>query len=188
MEGKLIIISAPSGAGKTTICNSLLESGLKLEFSISATTRKIRGQEQDGINYFFLTTDEFSRRIGNDEFIEWEEVYKDLRYGTLKSELERIWSNGNNVLFDVDVQGGINLKKKFGKRALAIFIMPPSVEDLEKRLVGRGSDSQSTINMRVEKAKHELATAGMFDIIIVNERLEDAKKEAFTAVKEFIEK
>jgi guanylate kinase len=187
MPGKLVIISAPSGAGKTTICNYLLGSGLKLEFSISATTRQVRGKEQDGINYFFLTPEEFSRRVSNDEFIEWEEVYKDLRYGTLKSELERIWSNGNNVLFDVDVQGGINLKKKYGKRALAIFIMPPSVEDLEKRLVGRGSDSQSTINMRVDKAKHELATAELFDIIIVNEKLEDAKKQAYEAVKSFIE-
>jgi guanylate kinase len=187
MPGKLVIISAPSGAGKTTICNHLLESGLNLEFSVSATTRQIRGKEKDGVNYFFLSPEEFSRKVSNDEFVEWEEVYKDLRYGTLKSELERIWSNGNNVLFDVDVQGGINLKKKFGAMALAIFIMPPSVEDLEKRLVGRGSDSQSTINMRVEKAKHELATADMFDITIVNEKLEDAKKEAYTAVKSFIE-
>ena len=187
MEGKLIIISAPSGAGKTTICNYLLESGLKLEFSVSATTRQKRGKEQDGINYFFLSPEEFSRRVINDEFVEWEEVYKDLRYGTLKSELERIWTNGNHVLFDVDVQGGINLKKKFGTRALAVFIMPPSVDDLEKRLVGRGSDSQSTINMRVDKAKHELAFADQFDIIIVNDRLEKAKKEAFDAVNSFIE-
>jgi len=187
MEGKLIIISAPSGAGKTTICNYLLESGLKLEFSISASTRQKRGKEQDGINYFFLSPEEFSRRVINDEFVEWEEVYKDLRYGTLKSELERIWTNGNHVLFDVDVQGGINLKKKFGTRALAVFIMPPSVDDLEKRLVGRGSDNQSTINMRVDKAKHELAFADQFDLIIVNDRLEKAKKEAFDAVNSFIE-
>jgi guanylate kinase len=186
MPGKLVIISAPSGAGKTTICNHLLESGLNLEFSVSATTRQIRGKEKDGVNYFFLSPEEFSRKVSNDEFVEWEEVYKDLRYGTLKSELERIWSNGNNVLFDVDVQGGINLKKKFGEKALAIFIMPPSVEDLEKRLTERGNDSQSTINIRVSKAKHELTTSGMFDIIIVNDRLEDAKKEAYDIVKSFI--
>jgi len=187
MEGKLIIISAPSGAGKTTICNSLLESGLNLEFSVSATTRQRRGKEQEGINYFFLSTDEFNRRVNNDEFVEWEEVYKDLRYGTLKSELERIWSNGKHVLFDVDVQGGMNLKKKFGNRAKAIFIMPPSVDDLEKRLTGRGSDSLSTINMRVDKAKHELSHADQFDLIIINDRLEEATNEAFEAVKSFIE-
>jgi guanylate kinase len=187
MEGKLIIISAPSGAGKTTICNYLLESGLKLEFSISATTRQKRGKEQDGINYFFLTNEEFNRRVNNNDFVEWEEVYTDLRYGTLESELERIWSNGKHVLFDVDVKGGINLKKKFGTRAMAVFIMPPSVDDLEKRLVGRGSDSPSTINMRVDKAKHELAHADQFDIIIVNDKLEKATKEAFDAVKSFIE-
>lgn len=187
MEGKLVIISAPSGAGKTTICNHLLESGLNLEFSVSATTRQKRGAEEDGVNYFFLTPEEFSKRVDNDEFVEWEEVYKDHRYGTLKSELNRIWDSGKHVLFDVDVKGGLNLKSKFGSRAKAIFIMPPSVNHLEERLVGRGSDSQSTINMRVEKARHELAIAHQFDLIIVNDNLEKAKEDACEAVKSFLE-
>jgi guanylate kinase len=187
MEGKLVIISAPSGAGKTTICNHLLGSGLNLEFSVSATTRQKRGKEQNGINYFFLTSDEFSKRIGNDEFVEWEEVYKDLRYGTLKSELNRIWNSGKHVLFDVDVKGGLELKSKFGTRAKAIFIMPPSVNHLEERLIGRGSDSQSIINMRVDKARHELAHADQFDIIIVNDSLEKAKQDVYDAVKSFLE-
>ncbi len=187
MEGKLVIISAPSGAGKTTICNHLLESGLNLEFSVSATTRQRRGEEQDGINYFFLTPDEFTRRVSNDEFVEWEEVYKDHWYGTLKSELNRIWNSGKHVLFDVDVKGGLNLKSKFGTRAIAIFIMPPSVNHLEERLLGRGSDSQPKINMRVEKARHELALSDQFDLIIVNDSLEKAKRDACDAVKSFLE-
>jgi guanylate kinase len=187
MEGKLVIISAPSGAGKTTICNHLLESGLNLEFSVSATTRQKRGKEQDGINYFFLSPEEFSKKVSNDEFVEWEEVYKDHLYGTLKSELNRIWTSGKHVLFDVDVKGGLNLKNKFGSRAIAIFIMPPSVSHLEERLVGRGSDSQSTIKMRVDKARHELALADQFDLLIVNDNLSKAKDDAFEAVKSFLE-
>ena len=186
MEGRLVIISAPSGAGKTTICNHLLESGLKLEFSVSATTRKKRGKEIDGLEYFFLSSDFFSEKIKNEEFVEWEEVYKDLYYGTLKSELERIWTKGNNVLFDVDVNGGVNLKKKYGDRAIAIFIMPPSIEDLERRLVKRGCDCPSTINMRVEKAREEIRLSNQFDLIIVNDKLEKAKEEAFNAVSLFL--
>jgi guanylate kinase len=187
MEGKLVIISAPSGAGKTTICKHLLESGLNLEFSVSATTRGKRENEQDGLNYFFLTPEEFSRRVSNDEFVEWEEVYKDLRYGTLKSELNRIWTSGKHVLFDVDVKGGLKLKKKFRSRAEAIFIMPPSVSHLEKRLIGRGSENQATINMRIDKARYELALADQFDLIIVNDNLEKAKDDSFEAVKSFLE-
>ena len=141
MKGKLVIISAPSGAGKTTIVKHLLDSGLNLSFSVSATTRPARGHEEDGKDYFFLSVPEFKKRIENNEFVEWEEVYKDLMYGTLKSEIERIWANGQHVLFDVDVKGGINLKKKFGLDSIAIFIMPPSVEELENRLIKRGTDT-----------------------------------------------
>jgi len=141
MDGKLVIISAPSGAGKTTIVKHLLDSGLNLSFSVSATTRALRGNEKDGVDYFFLTVNEFRKRIDNGEFVEWEEVYKDLFYGTLKSELVRIWSLGKHVLFDVDVVGGITLKNKFKSDSIAIFIMPPSVEELENRLVKRGTDS-----------------------------------------------
>jgi guanylate kinase len=185
-EGKSVIISAPSGAGKTTICRHLLESGLNLAFSVSATTREKRGIEKDGVDYFFLTPEEFRRRVANDEFVEWEEVYKDILYGTLKSEIEKMWNNGKHVIFDVDVKGGINLKKIFGKRALSIFIMPPSVKDLEKRLVQRGHDTLSRIEMRVSKAREEIALADQFDMIIINDRLEEARKKAFDTVSDFL--
>ena len=185
MDGRLIIISAPSGAGKTTVCNHLLESSLGLEFSISATTRKKRGKETNGVEYFFMTPEEFEAKIKEGAFVEWEEVYTDLRYGTLKDELERIWSNSHHVLFDVDVKGGVNLKNIFGPRALSLFIMPPSVEELEKRLVKRGWDCPSTINMRVAKAMEELSLADSFDFIIVNDDLEKAKKETREAVSSF---
>jgi guanylate kinase len=187
MTGKLVIISAPSGAGKTTIVKHLLESGLNLSFSISATTREIRGNEKDGIDYFFLSVDEFKRRVSNNEFVEWEEVYKDLMYGTLKSEMERIWSNGQHVLFDVDVKGGINLKKIFGSDSIAIFIMPPSVEELENRLVKRGTETPEKIKMRVEKAMQEMGLANQFDTVIVNNELERAKKEAMNLVSSFLQ-
>jgi guanylate kinase len=186
MEGKLVIISAPSGAGKTTIVKHLLESGLNLAFSVSATTRPIRGDETDGKDYFFLTVQEFRKRIENNDFVEWEEVYKDLFYGTLKSELERIWAKGSSVLFDVDVKGGLNLKNKFKSTAIAIFIMPPSVEELGNRLVKRGTDSPEKIKIRVEKAKDELKLAGQFDTIIVNHQLDRAKKEVLDTVKTFL--
>jgi guanylate kinase len=188
MTGKLVIISAPSGAGKTTIVRHLLESGLNLSFSVSATTRKLRGDEKDGVDYFFLTVQEFKKKIENDEFVEWEEVYKDLMYGTLKSELERIWANGNHVLFDVDVQGGITLKKKFGTDSIAIFIMPPSVEELENRLVKRATDSPEKIRMRVDKAIEEIKLANQFDTIIVNHQLDRAKKEVLKIVSSFLER
>jgi guanylate kinase len=186
MEGKLVIISAPSGAGKTTIVKHLLDSGLNLSFSISATTRELRGDEKDGVDYFFLSVSEFRRRIKNDEFVEWEEVYKDILYGTLKSELERIWANGNHVLFDVDVKGGINLKKIFGAKAIAIFLMPPSIDELENRLIGRGTDNSGKIRMRVEKAAEELILADQFDAIIVNDQLEKAKRDAVNIISAFI--
>jgi len=186
MEGKLVIISAPSGAGKTTIVKYLLESGLNLSFSVSATTRPLRGNEKDGIDYFFLTASEFRKRIKNDEFVEWEEVYKDLLYGTLKSEIERIWANGNNVLFDVDVKGGINIKKKFGEKSISLFIMPPSVEELENRLINRATDSIEKIRIRVDRAQEELKLADQFDAIIINENLDKAREEAVKIISGFI--
>jgi guanylate kinase len=186
MNGKLVIISAPSGAGKTTIVKHLLDNGLNLAFSVSATTRPIRGNETDGEDYFFLTVHEFKKKIENNEFVEWEEVYKDLFYGTLKSELERIWANGNHVLFDVDVKGGISLKNEFGTNAIAIFIMPPSVTELENRLVKRGTDTPEKIRIRVEKANNELKLANQFDLIIVNHQLDKAKEEALKIVTSFL--
>ena len=186
MAGKLVIISAPSGAGKTTIVKHLLDSGLNLSFSVSATTRPLRGKEIDGEDYFFMTVPIFKKKIENNEFVEWEEVYKDLIYGTLKSELERIWAKGNHVLFDVDVKGALNLKNKFGTRSIAIFIMPPSVEELKKRLVNRGTDSPSKINIRIEKAKEELKLANQFDSIIINQHLDKAKEEVFKMVSSFL--
>jgi guanylate kinase len=168
MKGKLVIISAPSGAGKSTIISHLLEKGINLEFSISATTRAPRGMD-------------------NGDFIEWEEVYNDQFYGTLKSEIDRIWSHGNNVLFDVDVKGGINLKDIFGHQSISIFIMPPSINELEKRLVNRGTDTPEKIKMRVAKAEEEMKLASQFDNIIINDRLEQAQHEAYIIVKSFLE-
>jgi len=188
MKGKLVIISAPSGAGKTTVVRHLLESGLNIEFSVSATTRAIRGKEKDGKDYYFLTVKEFKNRIKNNQFVEWEEVYKDHFYGTLKSEVERIWKNGNHVVFDVDVMGGINIKNKFGIRSIAIFIMPPSIEELERRLVKRGTDCPSKINMRIEKAREEMKLADQFDNIIVNDRLEMTVDEVIKTVESFLTK
>jgi guanylate kinase len=186
MDGKLVIISAPSGAGKTTIVKHLLDSGLNLSFSVSATTRLIRGNEKDGEDYFFLTVQEFKKKIKNNEFVEWEEVYKDLFYGTLKCELERIWAIGKHVLFDVDVRGGISLKNKFGTNAIAIFVMPPSVQELENRLVKRKTDTIDKIRIRVEKAKDELKLANQFDTLIVNHQLDKAKEEALKIVSSFL--
>jgi guanylate kinase len=188
MKGKLVIISAPSGAGKTTIVKHLLDSGLNLAFSVSATTRSLRGNEKDGVDYFFLTVDEFRKKIDNMEFVEWEEVYKDLFYGTLESELQRIWAEGNHVLFDVDVKGGISLKNKFGKDAIAIFIMPPSVGELENRLVKRGTDSPEKIRIRVDKAAEEIKLAEQFDIVLVNHQLDKAKEEALNIVSSFLKR
>ena len=188
MTGKLVIISAPSGAGKTTIVKHLLESGLNLAFSVSATTRPPRGKEIDGEDYFFLTVAEFKKKIKNNEFVEYEEVYKDLLYGTMKSELDRIWAEGKHVLFDVDVVGGLNLKKQFGTKSVAIFIMPPSVEELENRLIKRATDSPEKVSMRVEKAREELKQANQFDTVIINHHLDTAKKEALKIVTSFLER
>jgi guanylate kinase len=186
MTGKLVIISAPSGAGKTTIVKHLLESGLNLSFSVSATTRPPRGSEKEGEDYFFLSVSEFKRRIENNEFVEWEEVYKDIYYGTLKCELERIWNSNKHVLFDVDVNGGIKLKTIFGIRSIAIFVMPPSVEELENRLIRRATDSAEKIRIRVEKARDELKLANQFDTVIVNHKLDKAQEETTNIVSSFL--
>lgn len=186
MEGKLVIISAPSGAGKTTIVRYLLKSGLNLSFSISATTRPLRGDEIDGKDYFFMTVPQFRKKVENNEFVEWEEVYQNLLYGTLRSELDRIWGEGNHVLFDVDVKGGIELKKKFGTKSIAIFIMPPSVDELKNRLIERATDNQEKIMMRVEKAREELKLANQFDTVVINRHLGEAKKETFKIVSSFL--
>jgi guanylate kinase len=186
MKGKLVIISAPSGAGKTTIVKHLLNSDLNLVFSVSATTRSPRSGERDGEDYYFISLAEFRKRVSNDEFVEWEEVYKDHLYGTLKSEIERIWSTGSHVIFDVDAKGGISLKNKFGNEAVALFIMPPSVQELELRLKNRGKDSPEKIKMRVEKAETEMKLSNQFDFVIVNKELDRAVKESTAIVSSFL--
>jgi len=187
MPGKLIIFSAPSGAGKTTIVRHLLEQDLNLEFSISATSREKRLSETDGKDYYFLTTEEFRSKIDNNEFLEWEEVYQGTFYGTLKSEVERIRNLGKHVIFDVDVVGGSNIKKFYGDEALAVFVQPPSVEELRKRLVIRAADAPEVIEQRVRKAEYELTFANQFDRIIVNENLDKAINEAENCIREFID-
>jgi guanylate kinase len=186
MNGKLIIFSAPSGAGKTTIVKYLLESGLPLEFSVSACSRKPRSGEVNGKDYYFLSENEFKNKIEKKEFIEWEEVYPGNFYGTLKSEPERIWKNGKHILFDIDVKGGVNLKKLFGEDALSIFVMPPSIEELERRLVNRSTDDEKTIKKRIAKAVYELTFSNQFDEIVVNNNLSEAKSKAYQAVLNFI--
>ena len=186
MEGKLFIFSAPSGSGKTTIVRSLLEKGLNLEFSISATSRPKRENEIDGKDYYFLSADDFKEKIAKDEFVEWEEVYENRFYGTLKSELERIWSQGKHVIFDVDVVGGLNIKKSYPEKALSIFVKPPSIEELEKRLVTRSTDSKEDIKTRISKANEELSYAKEFDLVIINDELDKAILEAEQSVRNFI--
>lgn len=189
MNGRLIIISAPSGAGKSTLVNFLMDRPeLDLEFSVSATTREPRGSEKNGNHYHFITVREFRKRIRRGDFIEWEEVYRNQYYGTPREEIERIFRKGKNVLFDVDVKGGINLKNIFGNKAMSVFIRPPSVEELEKRLTGRGTDSPEKIKMRLEKALEEMKLAGLFDYTVVNDILEQAQKEIYTIIKNFIER
>lgn len=183
---RVLIISAPSGAGKTTLVSHLLNSGLPLMFSVSATSRKPRGSEVNGREYYFITSAEFRQKINKGDFIEWQEVYNDHYYGTLRSEIDRIAGEGKTALFDVDVQGGINLKKIFGKDALAIFIMPPSVDELRERLLKRGTDSAEKIEMRIEKAASEILLADRFDRVIVNDGLEKACSEILEVVTEFI--
>lgn len=184
--GKLIIFSAPSGSGKSTIINYLLTQHLNLAFSISATSRAPRGTEQHGVEYFFLTPDEFRRRIAAGDFLEYEEVYPDRFYGTLKEQVERQLADGQNVVFDVDVVGGCNIKKFYGERALSVFIQPPSVEELRKRLVGRGTDAPEVIESRIAKAEYELSFAPKFDTVIVNDDLEKAKAEALKVIQDFL--
>ena len=184
--GKLIIFSAPSGSGKTTIVKELLTLFPQFEFSISATSRQPRGTEQNGVDYFFLSPEEFHEKVQADEFVEWEEVYNGTCYGTLKSEMQRIWEKGNVIIFDVDVMGGINLKHIFGENACSIFIMPPSVEELERRLVGRGTDTAEVIAKRVAKAEIEIARAPEFDHIVVNDVLEQAVAQTVEIIDKFI--
>jgi guanylate kinase len=186
-NGKLIVFSAPSGSGKTTIVRHLLtKEALNLEFSISATSRERRGKEVDGKDYYFLSAKEFKTKIKNEEFLEWEEVYRDNFYGTLKSEIERIWAKGKHVLFDIDVSGGLRIKRKFPKETLAIFVKPPSIDELKIRLKKRKTESDDKINMRIAKASAELATAPLFDVIIENDVLENALEKAESLVSNFL--
>ncbi len=186
LMSKLIIFSAPSGSGKSTIINYLLEQGLNLAFSISATSRPPRGKERHGVEYFFLTPEEFKQRIANDDFLEYEEVYQDRFYGTLKSQVENQLAAGQNVIFDVDVVGGCNIKKYYGNRALSVFIQPPSIEELRKRLEGRGTDTPEVIENRIAKAEFELGFAPKFDVTVVNDDLETAKAETLKIIKLFL--
>jgi len=185
-NGKMIIFSAPSGAGKSTLVHSLLPQLPELSFSISATSRSPRGREEHGKDYYFLSSEEFNARIAKDELLEWEEVYADTYYGTLRSEVERIWSEGKVVVFDVDVVGALNLKKQFGERALALFVKAPSIEILEQRLRDRATDSEEKIQQRVAKATIEMARAPEFDKVIVNDDLNTAIAEALGILKDFI--
>ena len=187
MKGKCLIFSAPSGSGKSTIVNYLLtHPELKMVFSVSATSRKPRGKEQDGVEYYFLSTEEFKERIANNEFLEYEEVYEGCFYGTLKKQVYDKLEAGYNVVFDVDVEGGCNIKNFFGNEAMSIFIQPPSVEELRKRLVARQTDSAEMIETRIAKAEYELTFAERFDVVIINDVIEDAYSNALTAVKEFL--
>lgn len=189
MPGKLIIFSAPSGAGKTTIVHHVLQKfSRQLEFSISACTRTKRPNEVDGKDYYFIPTEEFKQKIKRNEFVEWEEVYQGQFYGTLKSELDRIWNAGKQVIFDLDVQGGLNLKRKFGRQAFAIFVMPPSIEILELRLRQRQTETPESIAKRVSKAKQELLVADQFDKVLMNETLETACSNAEKLIVEFLNK
>ena len=189
MNSKVIIFSAPSGAGKSTIVNHLLSKYPELEFSISATSRAPRGQEQHGVEYYFFSADEFRQLIAENSFVEYEEVYAGSFYGTLKSEVDRIWAKGHTIIFDIDVQGGVNLKKFFGGKALSVFIQAPSVEILRERLVGRGTDTDEAIERRVAKAASEMEFAeGKFDYVLINDDLQTAKAEAEKVIGDFLGK
>lgn len=187
--GKLIVFSAPSGSGKTTIVRYLLnKEEVNLDFSISATSRAPRGHEKHGVDYYFMSLKEFKQHIKNDDFLEWEEVYRDNFYGTLKAEVERIWALGKHVVFDIDVVGGLDIKQIYPDRTLAVFVKPPSIEELKIRLKKRKTETDDKINMRVAKASIEMATAPQFDHIIINNELNVALEEAYDLVKEFVEK
>tara|TARA_B100000900_G_scaffold357216_1_gene327374 strand:- start:1626 stop:2201 length:576 start_codon:yes stop_codon:yes gene_type:complete len=185
---KAVIFSAPSGAGKTTLVRHLLDQGLPLEFSISACSRSPRANEQDGKDYHFLSPADFKEKIATDAFLEWEEVYKDMFYGTLKSEVERIWKTGKQVLFDVDVVGGINIKKHFGEQALSVFVAPPSIKELKNRLELRGTETTESLQKRLSKAEAEIAQQDAFDIVIVNDNLDAVRKEVMKKVCDFLNK
>ena len=188
MEGKVIIVSAPSGAGKTSIVRHLLDAVPELQFSVSATTRHKRDYEEDGKDYYFITPDQFKERLANDEFLEWQEVYKDQFYGSLKSEVERIWENGGTVIFDVDVLGGLNIKKFYGDKALAVFIEPPTLEELCNRLKNRGTETKESLKKRLDKAEYEISFADQFDRIVLNDDLKTAQQEMINLVQDFLEK
>ena len=188
MKGKTLIFSAPSGSGKSTIVHHLLDNHPEIEFSVSATSRAPRGEEKDGVDYWFLTEEEFRRRIAEDALVEYQEVYAGSFYGTLKSEVDRIWSKGHVIIFDVDVKGGYNLKKYFGDDALSVFIQAPSVEELRRRLVLRGTDSPEAIDRRVAKAAEEMTWAPKFDRVLINDDLAKAFAEAEAMVSEFLAK
>ena len=186
-KGKLIVFSAPSGSGKTTLVRHLLQQEeLNLEFSISATSREKRGNETDGKDYYFLDAQAFKNRIKDGDFLEWEEVYRDNFYGTLKSEIERIWAKGKNVIFDIDVSGGLRIKRKFPDQTIAIFVKPPSIDELKIRLKKRQTESNDKINMRIAKASAELATAPLFDVIVINDDLEKSLAESYQLVSDFV--
>ena len=185
-QGKLIIFSAPSGSGKSTIVRHLLRRDVPIEFSVSATNRTPRGREENGVDYYFLSSEEFKSKINSKAFLEWEEVYPDLYYGTLNAEVDRIWANGKQVVFDIDVEGGLNLKKQFGERALSVFIKAPSLDVLKERLMARNTENQENLNMRLDKAKSEMAYAKYFDLVIVNDDLEIAQEQAYQKVMDFI--
>lgn len=187
-QGKLYIFSAPSGAGKTTIVKNLLAQNSNLEFSISATSREMRCGEINGKDYYFISADDFREKIKNNEFLEWEEVYENQYYGTLKSELERIWAKGHHVVFDVDVVGGLNLKSVYPDKALAVFVMPPSAEILKERLINRSTENDESLKKRLDKADFELSFSDKFDVILINDDLEHAISEAHKIVNNFISK
>jgi guanylate kinase len=188
MKGKLVIISAPSGSGKSTIINWLMQEHpeLNMHFSISCTSRAPRGTEQHGVEYFFLTPEEFRAKIANDEFVEYEEVYADRYYGTLKSQVEKQLEQGENVVFDVDVHGAMNIKKAYGSQAISVFIQPPSIEELRRRLNGRATDAPEVIEQRIERAEYELSFAPKFDTVVVNDDLQEAKENALQKIAQFL--
>lgn len=185
-KGKLMIFSAPSGSGKSTLVQYLMSQNPNLAFSISCTSRAPRGTEKHGVEYYFLSPEEFRQRIASDEFLEYEEVYTDKFYGTLKSEVERLSQEGKVVLFDVDVKGGVNIKKFYGDRALSIFVQPPSIEELSRRLHGRGTDTEEVIQTRLDKAAYELTFASQFDKVVINDDLDKAKADVLKLMNEFL--